>query len=158
MKEILAHHVKISSLTRAGERKKIAPSEPTLFSKPDEKMASPEKNSEPKSVGTPMLKARKVEDMALAVPMPKRMKVIITALFAFLLTHYVRVTHIYILLPFLKNRRRHCWQRSISWELEPKRQRKRNRHEKRLKWAWNGRKRSKWHTREVDFNSTKSFD
>jgi len=70
----------------------------------------------------------------------------------------LRVTHIHILLPYLKNSRRHRWRRSISWELEPKRQRKRNRHEKQLKWDWNGRKRSKWHTREVDFNSTKSFD
>jgi hypothetical protein len=89
MKEILAHHVKISSLKRAGEKKKIAPSEPTLFSKPDEQTASPEKISEPKSVETPMLKARKVEDMALAAPTPKRMKVNATAMFAFSLTHYV---------------------------------------------------------------------
>jgi chromosome transmission fidelity protein 18 len=89
MKEILAHHVKISSLKRAGEKKKISSSEPTLFSKPDEKMASPEKISEPKPVETPMLKARKLEDLALAVPTPKRMKVNATALLAFSLTHYV---------------------------------------------------------------------
>jgi hypothetical protein len=87
MKEILAHQVKMSSLKRAGEKKEIASSEPTLLSKSDEKTASRKKISEP--VETPMLKARKMEDLALAAPTPKRMKVNATALFAFSLTQYV---------------------------------------------------------------------
>jgi hypothetical protein len=100
MKEILAHHVKITSLKRVGENKKTAPSEPTLFSKPNERTASPEKISQPKSEESPMLKARKVEDMALAAPTPKRMKVNATALFAFLSTHFVQLTSTYYCPPF----------------------------------------------------------
>jgi hypothetical protein len=36
-----------------------------------------------------MLKARKMEDLALAAPTPKRMKVNATALLVFSVTHYV---------------------------------------------------------------------